>query len=304
MQVFRFDPEIATTLGNGESPSKLGELLGRSSIERAGVLFLNEGALYEIARSPSHQLIAVTDGACTVATEGLSPFVLAANQAIVVDPHESGSLAVHTPVVALMMEGAFDIWAVAVTQDIKVVPYDGRWPHWFQQIAAELEPFVSAHALRIDHVGSTSVPGLAAKPIIDVDVVAPSEAEVSTLIGAIISAGYRWRGDLGVTGREAFGPVRDSGLPEHHLYLVVENNKAHLDHLLLRDVLRHDAALRDEYATLKLSNVDVAEGNMDVYVAAKANFVARLLTQARRERDLPSAEYWNPVPLEDPPLES
>jgi len=213
MQVFRFDPDIATTLGNGESPSKLGELVGRSSLERAGVLFLDKGARYEIAPSALQQLIAVTTGAGTVDAEGLSSFVLAANQAIVADCHESGSFSAHEPVIALVMEGSFDVWAVAVTQDIEVVPYDRRWPDLFARIAAELERFVGDDAIRIDHVGSTSVPGLAAKPIIDVDVVASSEAEVPTLIDAIISAGYRWRGDLGVTGREAFSPVATSAFP-------------------------------------------------------------------------------------------
>jgi GrpB-like predicted nucleotidyltransferase (UPF0157 family) len=294
MHVFRFDPGVATTVRNGDSTSKLGELLGETSLERAGVLFLNEGAHYGVAPSQLQQLIAVTAGSCTVDAEGLSPFVLSANQAMVADPHEVWSLSAREAVVALVMEGSFDVWAVAVTQDIAVVPYDVAWPDWFERISDQLEPFIRAHALRVDHVGSTSVPGLAAKPIIDVDVVASSENEVPILIEAITAAGYRWRGDLGVTGREAFSPVRDSGLPEHHLYLVVENNKAHLDHLLLRDVLRNNSHLRDEYAALKLSNVDVAAGNMDIYVAAKAGFVARLLTRARRDLGLPPVEYWTP----------
>jgi GrpB-like predicted nucleotidyltransferase (UPF0157 family) len=296
VQVFRFDPEIATTLRHG---AKLGELLGKSSLERAGFLFLHEGVHHEIAASRWQQLIALAAGTCTVDAERLSPFTLAAHQAIVLDPGESGSLTAHEPVVAFVTEGLIDVWALAVTQDIAVVPYDSEWPHRFEQVAAELEPFVAGSAVRIDHVGSTSVPGLAAKPIIDIDVVASSEAEVATLIEAIISAGYRWRGDLGVSGREAFSPVRHTDLPEHHLYLVVENNKAHLDHLLLRDTLRGDATLRDEYAALKLSNVAVADGNMDIYVAAKADFVARLLTQARRDRGLPPVEYWSPHPTDN-----
>jgi GrpB-like predicted nucleotidyltransferase (UPF0157 family) len=296
MQIFRFDPDVATTVRDGESISKFGELLGKTSLERAGVLFLHEGAQYGFAPSPSQQLVAVTAGSCTVDAEGLSPFVLAANQAIVADSRERWSLLANEPVVALVMEGSFDVWAVAVTKDILVVPYDDAWPDWFQRISDKLEAFIGTHALRVDHVGSTSVPGLAAKAIIDVDVVASSESEVPTLIEAITAAGYRWRGDLGVTGREAFSPVRDAGLPEHHLYLVVENNKAHLDHLLLRDVLRGDPHLRDEYAALKLSNVVAADGNMDIYLATKASFVARLLTQARRDRGLSPADYWNPNP--------
>lgn len=83
-------------------------------------------------------------------------------------------------------------------------------------------------------------------------------------------------------------------LPPHHLYLVVENNKAHLDHVLLRDLLRADARARDRYAELKRANVLLAQGDIDVYVAAKAQFVADLLTRARAERGLEPAIYWIP----------
>jgi GrpB-like predicted nucleotidyltransferase (UPF0157 family) len=153
---------------------------------------------------------------------------------------------------------------------------------------------VSDIALRIDHVGSTSVPGLAAKPIIDMDIVVASPDRVRPVIDRLARIGYEWRGDLGVPGRESFQPVRDQGMPPHHLYLVVENNKAHLDHWLLRDLLRQDAAARHQYAALKRRNVELANSDMDVYVAAKAQFVAGLLTRARAERGLPAETYWEP----------
>lgn len=198
------------------------------------------------------------------------------------------------PAVALFMQGSFEVWALAVTKAIAVVPYDEAWPRSFDLIRRALEPFVAAVALRIDHVGSTAVPGLASKPIIDIDIVASRDSDVSALIEGLKAAGYRWRGDLGVTGREAFGLDRASELPEHHLYVVVENNRAHLDHLLLRDALRDNRQYREDYAALKISNVEVANGNIDVYVAAKAAFVASLLSRARHDRGLPSVEYWIP----------
>jgi GrpB-like predicted nucleotidyltransferase (UPF0157 family) len=83
-------------------------------------------------------------------------------------------------------------------------------------------------------------------------------------------------------------------LPAHHLYVVVEDSKAHIDHWLLRDVLREDPDARSQYAELKQRNVEVAAGDIDVYVAAKAAFVADLLRRARAERGLPEAEYWDP----------
>jgi GrpB-like predicted nucleotidyltransferase (UPF0157 family) len=75
---------------------------------------------------------------------------------------------------------------------------------------------------------------------------------------------------------------------------VVDGSKAHLDHVLLRDLLREDPDARNRYAVLKRANVTTAAGDIDVYVAAKASLVAELLTRARAERGYPPAEYWTP----------
>ena len=88
--------------------------------------------------------------------------------------------------------------------------------------------------------------------------------------------------------------MQDEGLPPHNLYLVVENNKAHVDHWLLRDMLRGDPEARERYAALKRRNVVLANRDIDVYVAAKATLVAELLTQARAARGLPPETYWQP----------
>jgi len=78
----------------------------------------------------------------------------------------------------------------------------------FQEIAAYLSPFLADSIARIEHVGSTSVPGLAAKPIIDIHVVVVDQGQVPVVLTLIESAGYRWVGDLTVTGRES---VRTGG---------------------------------------------------------------------------------------------
>jgi GrpB-like predicted nucleotidyltransferase (UPF0157 family) len=294
VQVFRFDRDIAMTLRHGESVARLGQLLGPSTLDQAGVLFLGEGDHFETPASTTTQLIAVISGSCEAVIDDTTAFTLNALQALVLDEDESWSLRATEPVVALFAHGVFELWAVAVTQELDVVPYDDAWPEWFERICGELEPFLGGVALRIDHVGSTSVPELAAKPIIDMDIVVSRDDEVPAVIDRLISAGYRWRGDLGVTGREAFQPPAHSNLPAHHLYLVVKSNRAHLDHVLLRDALRDDPNLRDEYAALKRSNAQIAQGNMDLYVGAKAQFVADVLTRAREKRGLAPVEYWVP----------
>lgn len=182
-----------------------------------------------------------------------------------------------------------------MTGEIVVTDYDPDWPSWFETIRRNLWPVVDGIAIRIDHVGSTAVTGLAAKPIIDLDVVVASSDEVAPVIERLALIGCRWRGDLGVAGREAFGPLPMEGLPAHHLYLVVENNRAHVDHWLLRDFLRHDPEARARYAALKRRNAELAKGDIDFYVAAKAGLVAELLTRARALKGLPPETYWDPL---------
>jgi GrpB-like predicted nucleotidyltransferase (UPF0157 family) len=84
-------------------------------------------------------------------------------------------------------------------------------------------------------------------------------------------------------------------LPAHHLYAVVEGDRAYDDHWLLRDLLRDDPDARTRYADLKRRNAELACGDLDYYVAAKASFVAELLARARAERGLPEVSYWQPV---------
>ena len=147
-----------------------------------------------------------------------------------------------------------------VTSEIVVNDYDPNWPDWFETVRRSIWPVIEDIAVRIDHVGSTAVPGLAAKPIIDMDIVVESCDRVRLVIGRLASIGYRWRGDLGVVGREAFEMVPAKSLPAHHLYLVVENNRAHVDHWLLRDFLRDDVDARERYAALKRQNAEARQG--------------------------------------------
>ena len=179
-----------------------------------------------------------------------------------------------------------------------ITAYDPAWPARFSVIHNYVWPAVSGIALRIDHVGSTAVVGLAAKPIIDMDIVVADRDLIAPTIERLAAIGYEWVGDLEVEGREAFELVSEKPLPEHHLYLVIENNRAHVDHWLLRDLLSQDADARDRYAALKRENARVAAGDLKVYTARKAALVAELLRSARQQRQLPEVTYWVPTPDE------
>ncbi len=298
MRIFRFDPEVSIPISNFGSRFRIGPLTGPDCRLGVAVVHLPPDGL--IGRHPAvaQQLLAVVAGSGWVSgPDGVHRPIRSGYAALWLagESHEAGT---DDGLTAISIEGTFEVRAMSVTQEIVVAEYDPAWLDWFEAVRARVWPAIADVALRIDHVGSTSVPGLAAKPIIDMDVVVASDQQVRPTIERLAGIGYRWRGDLGVTGREAFQPPPDPPagppLPRHHLYLVVEDNRAHLDHWLLRDLLRGDADACEQYGRLKRANVELAAGDIDVYVAAKAAFVAGLLTRARAERGLPPVTYWVP----------
>lgn len=159
-----------------------------------------------------------------------------------------------------------------------VVSYDPAWPEMFESIRSELEDALQAvpvHA--IEHVGSTAVPGLAAKPVIDVDVVVDRE-QLEPAIRALEAIGYQHRGDLGVPDRHSMAAPDDA--PRRHVYVVVEGSLALRNHLGVRDVLRTNSELRGQYGQLKreLSQRDFTTA--DEYVAAKSELLQKILEKA------------------------
>ncbi|MEO6204965.1 MAG: GrpB family protein, partial [Mycobacteriales bacterium] len=129
-----------------------------------------------------------------------------------------------------------------------VVTWDPNWLHHFDVIAARIAGALPKDAA-IEHVGSTSVEGLASKPIIDVDVVVPTAQAVGPVVEALTRIGYTHRGNLGIQGREAFSVL--PGLPYHHLYVVVAGSQPHRDHVDLRDYLRARPDEAERYAEVK-----------------------------------------------------
>src|SRR4029453_1666707 len=100
---------------------------------------------------------------------------------------------------------------------IVVTDYDPIWPQRFEMLRAHVWPAVSDFALGVEHVGSTAVPGLAAKPIVDMSIVLRSDSEVPLAIERLAALGYQHLGNLDIEGREAFRPP--ASLPLHNLYV-------------------------------------------------------------------------------------
>lgn len=158
---------------------------------------------------------------------------------------------------------------------VEVRAYDSDWPQQFAQIHALVWPAVRHMALGLEHVGSTAVPGLAAKPVIDACVVVASRDDVPALVSALTSIGYRHRGNAGIPDREAFrAPV---GLPRHHLYASYRDSLSCRNQLGLRDLLRADTALALAYGELKQQLAYQHADNMTRYVSGKTDFILAAL---------------------------
>jgi GrpB-like predicted nucleotidyltransferase (UPF0157 family) len=170
---------------------------------------------------------------------------------------------------------------VATGQDermaIQVVPYDPDWPMRFLGIRADIGAALGVvPVVAIEHVGSTSVPGLAAKPVIDVDVIV-NRPDLMAAIGALERIGYRHRGDLGIADRHSLAPPNDG--QRRNVYVVVEGSLALRNHLAVRDALRSDRALRSRYGALKRRLVGQTD-DIDTYVAGKTRLLLSILRGA------------------------
>jgi len=158
---------------------------------------------------------------------------------------------------------------------IVVSDYDPNWPARFEALRARLWPHVRDVARGLEHAGITSVLGLAAKPRIDLTIVAQSESDVVVNIEGLESLGYAHRGDLGIHGREAFSQPND--LPSHHHYVCPPDNLALENHLAARDHLLANPAVAAEYGQLKKRLAERFPNDINRYTEGKSSFLTRIL---------------------------
>lgn len=163
---------------------------------------------------------------------------------------------------------------------VQIVDYDPGWPHLFQSLRERVLASLGELAYAVEHVGSTAVPGLAAKPIVDIDVVVASSADIPEAIERLATLGYVHQGDFGICGREAFAPPSD--VPAHHLYLCGRTSAELHRHLLFRDYLRTHPEDAAAYASVKRSAAEMCGGDRSAYTEAKSAFIVSLLRRAAR----------------------
>jgi GrpB-like predicted nucleotidyltransferase (UPF0157 family) len=161
-------------------------------------------------------------------------------------------------------------------EPVVISDYDPLWPEQFEQIRATIAAVLGDVAVAIEHVGSTAVPGLAAKPIIDINVAVASDVDIPKAIQLLSSIGYVHEGDLGIRGREAFkAPV---GTFPHHLYVCTRDAEPFRRMLMLRDRLRADPPSAQEYGKIKKELARRFRDDRRGYTEAKSEFIERVLS--------------------------
>ncbi len=160
---------------------------------------------------------------------------------------------------------------------IEVVAYDPRWPAWYAELELRYRMALrQVPVLAIEHVGSTSVPGLAAKPIIDVDIVV-ERGDVADASAALEALGYVPLGELGIPDRWAFRAPAERIAT--NTYVTVAGCLSLRNHLAVRDTLRAHAPLRDEYAVVK-RQLALQVDSIDAYIAGKSEVLQKVLARA------------------------
>jgi GrpB-like predicted nucleotidyltransferase (UPF0157 family) len=168
------------------------------------------------------------------------------------------------------------------TQPVEVVDYDPEWPKRYERERDRIAAALGEGVVAIEHVGGTAVPGLPAKPVIDIMVGVPDIERAGQAVAGLINLGYQYVPEL-----ESQLPERRyfrRGVPEtHHVHMVALSSDFWEEHLLFRDYLRTHPQAAEEYGKLKRGLAGRFRFDRDAYRAGKVPFIETVVDAARRE---------------------
>jgi GrpB-like predicted nucleotidyltransferase (UPF0157 family) len=161
---------------------------------------------------------------------------------------------------------------------VEVVAYRSEWPVRFAEEAALLRQLWGEELLELHHIGSTSVPGLAAKPIIDLLAAVPSLERLDQNNEDMARLGYRAHGEYGIPGRRYFS--KGETPRTHHLHAFLQGDPHLTRHLAFRDYLRHFPHIAQEYGQLKQQLAQQLPNNIQGYMDGKDPWIRKIQEQA------------------------
>lgn len=162
------------------------------------------------------------------------------------------------------------------TKRVMVLPYDARWKSDFAQIKQEIDAAIGDLIVGIEHVGSTSVEGLSAKPCIDIDVIIRDYSVFDAVVARLGAIGYTHEGNLGIAEREAFKYVDKPHLQTHHLYVCPQDSRELHRHITFRDYLRRTPDAARRYGAVKEKAALLFPDDIEKYIAYKSPCIQEL----------------------------
>ena len=165
------------------------------------------------------------------------------------------------------------------TAKVVVLPYDEAWKDAFEKIKKELEDAIGGYIIGIEHVGSTSVVGLSAKPCIDIDVIIKDYSVFDDVVNALANIGYIHEGDLGIKDREAFKYSDKPHLMSHHLYVCPQSSEELRRHITFRNFLRENPEAIKKYGDIKMKAAELFPDDIDKYIAYKSSCIEEMYVQ-------------------------
>ena len=166
------------------------------------------------------------------------------------------------------------------TKRVVVEKWNPQWKYEYEKIVASLGKDIIYNSIKIEHVGSTSVEGLSAKPVIDLDIVI--EKDKFAIIKELLNKkGYEYEGDLGIEGREAFSYSGKEELMIHHLYVCHQDSKELFRHITFRNFLKNNPALAAEYSKVKEQAAVLYPDDIDKYMEFKSEIIEKIYKKCR-----------------------
>ena len=162
------------------------------------------------------------------------------------------------------------------TAGVIVLPYDKAWKSDFEKIKNELENAIGDCIIGIEHVGSTSVEGLSAKPCIDIDVIIKDYSVFEAVVDRLNAIGYIHEGNLGIPDREAFKYAEKPHLQKHHLYVCPQDSEELRRHITFRDFLRSHPEAVQKYGQIKEAAAERFPNDIDGYIRYKSPCIEEL----------------------------
>jgi len=160
---------------------------------------------------------------------------------------------------------------------VKLVPHDDSWSIIFEETKKELLNLIGHLILDIQHVGSTSIKNIKAKPIIDVVILVDNLNVINQMINILEKNGYEYRGDGGDDGGYLFVKCSEPDIRTNHIHIVQKNDIQWDNYLYFRDKLNSDQQIAKQYNNLKEQLENKYKDNRKEYTKAKNDFINKVV---------------------------